>query len=50
MFEDFFVEPYKQVYGYYKSHGCELIIHHSDSYGATLVPSMIEMGIAEWQG
>ena len=50
MFEDFFVEPYKQVYGYYKSHGCELIIHHSDSYGATLVPSMIEMGIDVWQG
>ncbi len=50
MFEDFFVEPYKEVYGYYKSHGVELIIHHSDSYGATLVPSMIEMGIDVWQG
>ena len=50
MWEDFFVEPYKQVYGYYKSHGCELIFHHSDSYGATLVPSMIEMGIDVWQG
>ena len=50
MFEDFFVEPYKEIYGYYKSHGCELIIHHSDSYGANLVPSMIEMGIDVWQG
>ena len=50
MFEDFFVEPYKQVYGYYKSHGCELVVHHSDSYGANLVPSMIEMGIDVWQG
>ena len=50
MFEDFFVEPYKEVYGYYKSHGCELIVHHSDSYGATIVPSMIEMGIDVWQG
>ena len=50
MFEDFFVEPYKEVYGYYKSHGVELIVHHSDSYGATLVPSMIEMGIDVWQG
>lgn len=50
MFEDFFIEPYQQIYGYYKSHGCELIVHHSDSYGATLVPAMIEMGIDVWQG
>ncbi len=50
MFEDFFVDAYKAVYGYYKSHGVELIVHHSDSYGATLVPSMIEMGIDVWQG
>lgn len=50
MFADFFVEPYKEIYGYYKSHGCELVIHHSDSYGANLVPSMIEMGIDVWQG
>ena len=50
MFEDFFVEPYKQIYGYYKAHGCELVIHHSDSYGATLVPAMIGMGIDVWQG
>ena len=28
----------------------ELIIHHSDSYAANLVPSMIEMGIDVWQG
>ena len=50
MFEDFFLEPYKQIYGYYKSHGVELIIHHSDSYAANLVPYMIEMGIDVWQG
>lgn len=50
MFEDFFVEPYKKLYKYYHDHGVELIIHHSDSYGATLVPSMIEMGIDVWQG
>ncbi len=50
MFEDFFVDAYKQVYGYYKSHGVELIVHHSDSFGATLVPDMIEMGIDVWQG
>lgn len=50
MFEDFFVDAYKEIYGYYKSHGCELVVHHSDSYGATLVPAMIEMGIDVWQG
>ena len=26
------------------------MIHHSDSYAANLVPSMIEMGIDIWQG
>ncbi|MBQ9828491.1 MAG: uroporphyrinogen decarboxylase, partial [Lachnospiraceae bacterium] len=37
MFEEFFLEPYQQIYGYYKSHGCELAIHHSDAYGANIV-------------
>lgn len=50
MFEEFLLEPYKKVYGYYKDHGVQLIVHHSDSYGATLVPYMIEMGIDIWQG
>ena len=50
MFEEFFLEPYKKLYGYYKSHGVELIVHHSDSYAATLVPYMIEMGMDIWQG
>ena len=50
MFEEFFLDAYKQIYGYYKSHGVELIVHHSDSYAATLVPFMIEMGIDIWQG
>jgi hypothetical protein len=50
MFAEFFVEPYKQIYGYYHDHGVELVVHHSDSYAATLVPCMIEMGIDVWQG
>ena len=50
MFADFFVEPYKKIYGYYHDHGVELVIHHADSYAATLVPYMIEMGIDIWQG
>ncbi len=50
MFEEYFLEPYKQVYGYYHDHGVKYVIHHSDSYAATLVPDMIEMGIDVWQG
>lgn len=50
MFEEFFLDSYKQLYGYYKSHGVQLIVHHSDSYAATLVPYMIDMGIDIWQG
>ena len=49
-FAEFFVEPYKELYGYYKSHGCEIVVHHCDSYAANLVPYMIEMGIDVWQG
>ncbi|MEJ2642617.1 MAG: uroporphyrinogen decarboxylase family protein [Desulfosarcinaceae bacterium] len=50
MFAEFFLEPYKKVYGFWKDHGVELIVHHSDSYAANLVPYMIEMGIDIWQG
>ena len=50
MFAEFFLDPYKEVYGYYKEHGVEVIMHHSDSYAETLVPYMIEMGIDIWQG
>lgn len=50
MFEDFFLESYKQIYGYYKANGVKLIVHHADCYAATLVPNMIEMGIDIWQG
>jgi uroporphyrinogen-III decarboxylase len=50
MFAEFFVEPYKKIYGYYHDHGVELVFHHADSYAATLVPYMIEMGIDVWQG
>ena len=50
MFREFIKPAYEKVYGYYKAHGVELIVHHSDSYGATLVPDMIDMGIDIWQG
>ena len=50
MFEEFFLPSYKKLYGFYKANGVEIIMHHSDSYAATLVPYMIEMGIDIWQG
>ena len=50
MFEEYYKPAYKKIYGYYKEHGVELVVHHSDSYAATLVPQMIEMGIDIWQG
>ena len=50
MFAEFFEEPYKEIYGYWKSRGAEIVAHHSDSYGETIVPTMINMGIDIWQG
>jgi uroporphyrinogen-III decarboxylase len=50
MFDEFLLPAYKKIYGYYKSHGVQVIIHHSDSYAANLVPEMIEMGIDVFQG
>ena len=50
MFEDFFLEPYQEIYKYYHDHGVEFIFHHSDSYCANILPIMIEMGIDVWQG
>ncbi|MBQ1311312.1 MAG: uroporphyrinogen decarboxylase, partial [Blautia sp.] len=50
MWAEFYGDAYKEIYGYYHSHGVELVVHHSDSYGATLVPCMIDMGIDVWQG
>lgn len=50
MFDEFILPAYKKVYGYWKANGVELIVHHSDSYAATLVPEMIEMGVDIWQG
>ncbi len=50
MFEEFLLPAYKKIYGYYKDHGVECIVHHSDSYGENLVPFMIDMGMDVWQG
>ena len=50
MFEEFIFPSYKKIYGFLKSQGVELIVHHSDSYAATLVPHMIDVGIDVFQG
>lgn len=50
VFEEFFVPSYKRIYGFWKDNGVEIIVHHSDSYAANLVPAMIDMGIDVWQG
>lgn len=50
MFREFLLPAYKEIYGYWKSQGVELIVHHSDCYAANLVPGMIEMGVDIWQG
>ncbi len=50
MFKEFYVEPYKRAYKFWKDNGVELIVHHSDSYAENLVPHMIDMGIDIWQG
>ena len=50
MFEEFLLPAYQKVYGFWKKNGVDVIIHHSDSYAASLVPQMIEMGIDVWQG
>jgi len=50
MFDEFIFPSYKKIYGFYKANGVEVVVHHSDTYAATLVPHMIEMGIDVWQG
>ncbi|MFV0528513.1 MAG: uroporphyrinogen decarboxylase family protein [Lachnospiraceae bacterium] len=50
MFGEFIAPAYKKIYGFWKENGVELIVHHSDSYAANLVPHMIDSGIDIWQG
>lgn len=50
MFKAFFEAPYKKIYSFWKQNGVEVVVHHSDSYAANLVPSMIEMGVDIYQG
>ncbi|MBQ6468944.1 MAG: uroporphyrinogen decarboxylase [Lachnospiraceae bacterium] len=50
MFREFIKPAFTKIYKCWKDHGVQLIVHHSDSYAATLVDDMIDMGIDIWQG
>jgi uroporphyrinogen-III decarboxylase len=50
MFREFIKPAYKKIYSFYKSNGVEILIHHSDSYAANLVPDMIDLGVDVFQG
>lgn len=51
MWREFFKEPYKRLYDFWKKEcGAQIVIHHSDSYVADLVPDMIDIGIDIHQG
>ncbi|NLW69948.1 MAG: uroporphyrinogen decarboxylase [Eubacteriaceae bacterium] len=50
MFNEFLTPAYKKIYGAWKEGGVEVVVHHSDSYAANLVPAMIEVGIDIFQG
>ncbi len=50
MFREFYLDPTKKIYQFWRDNGVEIVIHHSDSYGENLIPEMIEAGIDVWQG
>lgn len=50
MMREFLLPAWRRIYSFVKTHGVEVVIHHSDSYAATLVPIMIESGVDVWQG
>lgn len=47
---EFFEPAYKKVYSHFKELGGEIVVHHSDSYAANLIPIMIDIGVDTWQG
>ncbi len=50
MFEEFIVPAYEKIYGFWKENGVEVIVHHSDSFAANLLPYFKTMHIDVWQG
>ncbi len=49
IWREFFKPRYKKLYDFLNSKGIH-VIHHSDSYCATLVDDMVDVGIETWQG
>ena len=51
MFREFIKPAFSKIYHFWKEeNGAEIVIHHSDSYAADVVPDMIDMGVDIWQG
>lgn len=50
MFDEFIVPAYAKIYGFWKENGIEVLVHHSDSYAANLLPYFKKMHIDVWQG
>jgi len=50
MFEEFIFPVYQKIYHCWRENGVEIVVHHSDSYAAELVPYMIRMGVDVFQG
>ena len=49
VFHEFYTPRYKKLYQIAKDHGA-IVVHHSDSFCATLLDDMFEMGIDCWEG
>jgi uroporphyrinogen-III decarboxylase len=49
IWEEFFKEHYRRIYGYMREHDV-IVMHHADSYCEPLAPQMAEIGIQVWQG
>ncbi|MBR3397588.1 MAG: uroporphyrinogen decarboxylase [Lachnospiraceae bacterium] len=50
IFEEFMLPAYEKMYACWRENGAQVIVHHSDSYAAELVPYMIKMGVDVFQG
>lgn len=49
VWREFYKEPYRKFYGYAKEHGV-IVMHHADSWCASITKDMAEIGVDIWQG
>ncbi len=47
---EFYFKPYQRVYNTFREMGGKIVIHHSDSYAANLVPIWNDLKVDIWQG